>query len=128
MNANLPTYELNPTLVRSAELPSADWAGGLNAGGSNAPAIGLNTGNYDPKAQDWTRVADTAAKDSQHIGQAGAPLQVVQGADINDTVAFVQAEAETAPDAVLDATTGAVNKTGLTVPEDGWVFGVIPVA
>lgn len=126
--ANLPTYELDSTLVRSGEVTAADWAGGMNLAASNAPGVGINTGGYDPKAQDWPRIADTAAHDSQHIGQDAAALQVIDGADINDNVAFVQADAETAPDAVLDAATGAVNRTGETVPADGWAWGTIPVA
>lgn len=126
--ANLATYELDSSLVRSGEVTAADWSGGMNLGGSNAPGIGINTGGYDPKAQDWPRIADTAAHDSQHIGQTAAALQVVDDADINDNVAFVQADASTAPDAVLDAATGAVNRTGVTVPADSWAWGTIPVA
>lgn len=126
--ANLPTYELDSTLVRSGEVTAADWSGGMNLGGANTPGVGINTGGYDPKAQDWPRIEDTAAHDSQHIGQDAAALQVIDGADINDNVAFVQADAETAPDAVLDAATGAVNRTGETVPADGWAWGTIPVA
>lgn len=125
MATNLATYELNPTLVRSVEVPDADWSGGVNKGGSNAPGLGINTGNYDPKAQDWPRIADTEAHPSQHIGQAESPLLAIDGADINDNVAFVQADAETAPDGELDAATGAINKTGETVPASAWVWGVI---
>ncbi len=126
--ANLPTYELSTTLVRSGEVPLADWADGANKAGSCAPGIGINTGNYDPKEQDWPREYDTAARNSQHIGQTEDVLSVVQGADINDNVAFVEADALTAPDAVLDATTGAVNKTGADVPAGEACWGVIPVA
>lgn len=125
---NLPTYELDAGSIRAGEVPAADWADGMNKGGSNAPGIGINTGDYDPKPEDWRRTADTAAHDSQHIGIAPAPLQVVQGADINDNVAFVEADADTAPDAVADAATGAVNKTGVTVPSGSYLWGVIPVA
>ncbi len=128
--SNLAIYNLNGTLVtaRAAEVPAADFAGGMNKGGSCAPGIGINTGNYDPKASDWPRIADTAAHDSQHIGQTASALQAVQGADINDTVAFVQTIAAIAPDAVLNIATGAVNKTGKTVPSGSWAWGVIPVA
>jgi hypothetical protein len=126
--ANLPTYELSAALIRSGEVAAADWADGMNKGGSCAPGIGINTGDYQPKAFDWPRIEDTAAHESQHIGQTEAVIQVVQGADVNDQVAFVQADAETAPDAELDATTGADNKTGKTVPASDWAWGVIPQA
>lgn len=128
MSTNLPTYELASTLVRSSEVTAADWSGGMNKGGSNAPGIGINTGNYDPKAEDWPRIEDTAPHESQHLGQTAEDINVVQGADVNDEVAFVQADGDTAADAVLDVATGAVNKTGVTVPEDSWCWGVIPVA
>jgi hypothetical protein len=128
MGTNLPTYNLDASLVRSGEVTAADWSGGMNKGGSNAPGVGINTGNYDPKASDWPRIEDTAAHESQHIGQTADDLNVVQDADVNDEVAFVQADASTAADGVLDVATGAVNKTGATVPEDAWCWGVIPVA
>jgi len=136
---NLATYELNETVAtaRSAEVPDASFSDGVNRGGSNAPGVGINTGNFDPKAEDWPRIEDTAARTSQHIGGVpdvdgdtgtnGFPIQVIQGADTDDNVAFVEAEALTAPDAVLDAATGAVNKTGADVPAGSWVWGVIPV-
>lgn len=136
-NANLPTYALNAVAVaaRAAEVPDADFSGGMNFGAC-ANGVGINTGNYDPKDTDWPRIEDTAAHETQHIGGNGLGdgstdgfvIQVVDGADINDNVAFVQADASTAPDAVLDAATGAVNKTGETVPAGSWAWGVIPVA
>lgn len=124
---NLATYELDSTLVRSGEVTAADWAGGMNMAASNAPGVGINTGAYDPKAQDWPRIEDTAAHNSQHIGQDAAALQVISGVDIDDNVAFVQADSLTAPGGVLDLATGAENRTGVTVPQDAWAWGVIPV-
>ena len=132
--------------TRQAQVAAAAWDDGMNYA-SCQPGVGICTGIYDPKAQDWPRVADTAAHTGQFIGgvdpaestdadtgngNTGADtaidITVVQGADINDTVAFVTTVAPVAPDGVLDATTGAVNKTGVTVPTGAWVWGVIPVA
>jgi len=125
--ANLPTYL--DTIPRAAEVTAADWTGGMNKGAC-AAGIGINTGNYDPKEQDWPRIADTAARTSQHIGQAAQALSVADYAntDENDNTAFVQTAGAIAPDAVLDATTGAVNRTGATVPASSWCWGTIPVA
>lgn len=130
MATNLATYMLSNMLVRGTEVPDADWAGGLNRGGSNAPGIGINTGNADPKEQDWPRIADTGDRQSQHIGVGGAGrvLRVVQGDDITDRLAFVQADGPTNPGDPLDLTTGAVNLTGKIVDQDAWVWGVIPMA
>lgn len=125
---NLPTY-LQP-IARGAEVPNASWTTGLNSGGANAPGIGINTGNYNPKAQDWPRIADIVPHSSQSIG---GPLKAIDVADyvapdINDNVAFVLTVAPVLADAELDATTGAVNRTGATVPADAWCWGTIPVA
>lgn len=129
MNTNLPTYALDPALVaaRAAEVPDADFAGGMNKGAC-LNGLGINTGNYNPKDTDWPRIEDTAAHQTQHIGQALFDINVVEGADINNEVAFVQADANTADGAVLDVATGAVNKTGATVAAGDWAWGVIPVA
>jgi hypothetical protein len=130
MAANLPTFLLNATLVatRAGEAPAADFDGGMNRGGSCTGGVGINTGDYDPKAQDWPRIADTAARESQHIGTATSVINADQDPDFNDTVAFVQTIADIAPDGTLDITTGAVNKTGKTVPTGSWAWGVIAVA
>jgi len=128
--SNIPTYYYDPTLVaaRALETPNADWVGGLNRGGSNTNGIGIATGFYDPAVNDWARIEDTAAHESQHIGEDATSILLIQGADVNDEVAFVQADADTADGAVLDAVTGATNETGVTVPADSWVWGVIPNA
>jgi len=126
---NLPIYNLDPAQVatRASEVPLASFANGLNTGGSNAPGVGINTGNYDPKASDWPRIVGGAAHQSQHIGAAANELQVDQGADINDQVAFVQTAGAIAPGGVLDIPTGAINLTGQTVPSGSWAWGVIPI-
>jgi hypothetical protein len=139
---NLASYQLNGTIVaaRAAEtwLNDPDFAGGMNKGGSNAPIIGLSTNVPDPKSTDWPRVNQTAAQLSQHIGgvpdvdgdvgAAGFAVQVVFGADVNERSAFVSADQSTAVGAVLDATTGAVNRSDATVASGAFIWGVIPVA
>jgi len=126
MATNLATYAIGTT--RAGEVTAADWAGGMNKGASNAPSVGTNTGDYNPKEQDWPRIEDTVAHQSGIIGAAAVDVNTVNGADVNNEVAFVAADASTAPDAVLDATTGAVNRTGQTVPSGAYVWGEIPVA
>lgn len=129
--------------ARQAQVSGAAWDDGMNYA-SCQPGIGINTGNFSPKPSDWAEVADTAAHPSQFIGgidpaeSTGADtgnggttevdLLAIQGADINDNVAFVEADGSTVADAVADAATGAVNKTGVTVPAGAWLWGVIPNA
>lgn len=140
---NLASYELNGTIVtaRAAEawLNAPDFAGGMNKGGSNAPIIGLSTNVPNPKASDWPRVNQTAAQTSQHLGgvpdvdgavtTAGYAVQIVlSDADTNEQSAFVSADQSTAVGAVLDATTGAVNRSDATVASGAFIWGVIPVA
>ena len=134
---NLPTFSLNPAAVsaRAAEVPDADFSGGMNKGSCNH-GLGINTGDFDPKATDFSRIADTAPHETMHIGGdglddggiTGFDINTVNGVDVNNEVAFVLTVAPVAADAVLDATTGAVNRTGATVPSGSWLWGEIPVA
>ncbi len=141
MGINLPTYGRNETSVtaREAEVTNADFDGGMNLGASNAPGIGINTGDWQQwgeKDERWTLLDQAAAardpQDSQHIGGDGlgdgdatvTPIQAVQGADVNDTLSLVTAAQDTAPDAGLEAGgTGTVNRTGKTVPTGAIVWG-----
>ena len=126
---NLPVYMLDASLVRSGEVPSANWSGGGNKAGSNACGIGIATGQDNPKAQDWPRIADTAAHNSQHIGKAADVLQAVSGSDVNDTLAFVAVDVGgAANNAEMDAATNAVNLTGGALVQGDWAWGTIPVA
>lgn len=74
-----PTYFINDATVttRKSEVPAADFDGGMNLGGSNAPAIGVNV---DGGAVVGTPAQFTLAdqfgntrvpQDSQHIGGSG---------------------------------------------------------
>lgn len=126
-NPNLP-LKIDTSLYRTGEVPGADWTDGLNKG-SCMPGVGINTGDYDPKASDWPAVATDPAE-SQYIGQSAESLTAVDyaAADENDTLAFVTADADTAPDAVFNAASGAVNRTGQTIPSGDYAWGTVPVA
>ena len=133
MATNLATFYQAPSGQRGAGDGgglglTSDWTGGGNKAGSNANGIGINTGNPSPKTQDWAAINQTAPYESRAIGQAADDITVVFGADVNNEVAFVSADANTAADAVLDSTTGAVNKTGAQVDIGDYCWGMIPVA
>lgn len=131
MAANLPTYGLNATTVaaRNPEYNiSGQFAGGANEAGSCAPGIGINTGNKEPKLDDWTVLDQAGAartpQDTQHIGgnalgagdQSTHTVKAVQGADINDTLSYIEAVVQAAPGAGMGAA-GAdpINRTDETV-------------
>ena len=95
---SIPTYELNATVVtaREAETWPLAAAGdpdfgiaGVNLGGSNAPGIGINTGDFNPTVDNWT--TEDQHEDaripqlSQHIGgiptAAGADAAVPVAGD-----------------------------------------------
>ena len=140
MAANLPTYMLDPDEVtaRNAEYPntpftdteSASYNGrlGCNKAGSNAPGIGINTGAVNPKADDWTRTADTAPRESQHIGKATDDINTVSGTDINNDVVFVESDSNAAANAVCDVATGGVNRTGATIATGDFLWAEVPNA
>ena len=154
MAQNLPTVELDAAAVtaRNAEYtgtPLTDDDGGatyadpylgMNRAGSNAPGIGINSGNVNPKLDDWTVLDQAEAarspQDSQHIGGSGLgagdatsePIRFVQGTDFNDTANFSVADAAAVADAAYDTVTGALNKTGKTVAIGDRIWGPIPVA
>ena len=86
---NLPTFNLDPATVTArnadyTDTPLTDDPGdgtfdgpylGCNRAGSCAPGIGINTGDFSPKLDDWTLLdqnSDTGEartpQDSQHIG------------------------------------------------------------
>lgn len=139
MSTNLPTYTLNASVVtsRESEVPAADFDGGVNKGGSNAPGIGINTGFVNPKLSDWSVLDQAeAARDPQlsmHIGGdgtfdggLGVTIKAVQGADVNDTLAFGAADQQAVADAIYDTSSGALNKTGKTVEIGERLWGPIP--
>jgi len=137
MSQNFPTYSLNPVAVAALDGNYADGAfvGGCNLG-SCSQGIGIATTIINPKDTDFSQIQDTAPHATQHIGGngigAGAatdfPINTVQGSDLNNRVAFVEADGAVSVDAEIDSTTGAVNKTGVALVDGDWVWGVIPVA
>ena len=139
--ANLATSSVNAATVatRSAEVPNADWTGGMNAGGCNV-GIGISTDVVDPKLTDWTLLDQAEAartpQDSQHIGGSGlgdgdqtdAPVTVVNGVDINDTAAFAVADQVATNGQVFNTTSGAINVGTTTIQIGQRAWGAIPVA
>ena len=104
---------------------TTDWTGGVNKGGSCAPGVGINTGDYSPKASDWSQ-AERDPQNSQALGQVVGPI-VTEPDGSNDQASFVQAIADTADDAQV-GTTGVFNRTGKTVPNGAWFWGHKPIA
>lgn len=123
---NLPTFFQAPSGQR-APITAGQFSGGANQGGGNAPGLGIATGEYDPKTGDWDRT-ERLLYESQAIGQTGDDITVDEGADENDEVSFVLTAGAIAPDAELKVGTGAINKTGQTVPSGSWAWGVVTVA
>jgi hypothetical protein len=144
--ANLPTYGRNEAAVtsRAAEYsdnPDLDFSGGLNLGASNAPGVGICTGVVNPKLDDWTVVdqynVQRTPQGTQHIGITGLAVgsdnrllsydvQAVQGADVNDTVSFIEATIAAAPGA--DAGSGVINRSDETLAIGDRIWGVTAVA
>jgi len=137
MATNLPLYSLNPAAVsaRTSQVNASAFTGGMNRG-SNSGNLGANTGAKNPKPQDFSRIQATAPQKTQHIGGSGLgagtttnfDLNVVNGADVNNEVAFVRAVANVAVNAVINTTTGARNRTGVAMVSGDWAWGEIPVA
>jgi hypothetical protein len=131
---------------------AADPYLGMNRAGSNAPGIGIATGFIDPKLTDWSILdqheAARTPQDGQLLGGAGfvdrssvawpssggvegvgaLPITHTVGADINDTANYLAATQQAVADAVVDLTTGAVNKTGVTVEIGDVAWYPVPVA
>lgn len=141
--ANLATYHQDAVTkaAREAEVTAADFDGGVNKGGSCAGGIGINTGDVDPKTDDWSVLDQAGAartpQDSQHIGGDGTAagntatdtLRAVQGADVNDTLSYIAAVVQAADGAGM-GTAGAdpVNRTGKTVEIGERAWGTNTVA
>ena len=104
---------------------TTDWDGGVNKGGSCAPGVGINTGDYSPKTQDWSQT-ERDPQNSQAIGQtAGAIVTTPDG--VNDNASFIQTVASTPNDGEVGAT-GVFNRTGVTLASGVWFWGHKPVA
>lgn len=132
MALNLPTFYIDSAArtPREAEVPDADFTGGMNTGASNAPGVGVNTGDYDPKVTDWQPPVGVpaAVQTSQIIGGAQTGLLVLDPATAGDdeVTAFVTATGDVAPDDVVETVAGFPlrNRTGKTVPTGASVWAV----
>lgn len=128
MARNLVTYFIDSGEVaaREVEAPEADWVGGMNLGGSNAPAIGINTGNYAPAAQDWAR-QDPRIQDSQLIGGVPSGVFAIDAVFGPTALAiWAQTTGSVAPNGVIANVSGfnSINRTGKTIPAATWSWGV----
>lgn len=128
MARNLVTYFIDSgeLATRELEAPEADWDGGMNLGASNAPAIGINTGNYAPAAQDWAR-QDARIQDSQLIGGTPSGVFVIDATFGDDALAiWAQTTGSVAPNGVIANVSGfdSINRTGKTIPATTWTWGV----
>lgn len=129
MANNLPTYYIDSTArtPRESETPSADWAGGGNDAGSNAPGVGINTGNPNPKESDWPRPVAEVLGESQIIGGTASGLFAIDETfGPTALVAFVEATAQVAPDGIISSVSGfdMINRTGQTLEIGDWAWGV----
>lgn len=100
----IDSSELAPRVL---ETPLADWDGGLNEGGTNAPAIGVCTGVINPKLQDWALVTPEIIMQSQIIAGVPSGLGVISPASRIGITAFMEA-------------TGAVPVGGIVGTVDGF--------
>ena len=134
MAKNIPTFFQDTviTAARSAEVPSADFSGGVNKAGCN-PGVGINTNDFDPKVEDWPDSTFNGADPIPYFGEssyigidsgANNRITLFKDGDENNQPQFVVAQQDTAPDAGLGAA-GAepINRTGKTVPNGSRVWG-----
>lgn len=125
---NEVTYFIDSGLrtTREAEAPDADWDGGVNFGASCAPALGVNTGNYNPDPSNWA-YQDERIQDSNTIGGTASGVNV-QDPILGDgsLAVWTEATAPVAPDAQISTVSGfpVYNRTGATVPTGAWLWGV----
>ena len=132
MAINQPTvyHDSGVRAEREPEVPVASFVDGANPGASNAAGIGINTGDYGPKDTDWPHM-DARIQDSQYIGTdpsgVNAPYDVL---GVGTLVAWSQANGDVAPDGIIDVDVGgtgfaSINRTGKTIPDGEWTWGVV---
>lgn len=112
---NIATFYQAPSGQR-ATVAAADWAGGMNKGASNAPGIGINTGDHSPKTDDWSE-DERLLQESGQFGLATADIEAADGGGVG----FLESVAETAVDAQIGVT-GYYNLTGAVVPAGAWLW------
>lgn len=127
-NPNKATFYQDQTLKRTGEVTGADWDGGCNKAGSCAGVMGLGTGDYSPKSSDWSE-DERLLYNSQHMGQTASDVNFTDNSsDHNNDASFVQADGNIAANGELKSGTGALNRTGVTVPSGSWCWGEVLVA
>lgn len=124
---NQVTYFIDPPLrtIRMAEVPDADWDGGGNYSASNANYIGINTGNFGPKDEDFGDVEKFAI--GQTIGGVTTTVRCIDATFGDDARAgYVLTTGVVAPDGILGDinATNFFNRTGADVPSGEFVWGV----
>ena len=131
MAQNQATYFIDSALIaaRELELPNANFADGANKAASNAPGIGINTGDHSPTESSWSQIEQVA--ESQLISEAKSGINT-EDATFGQTalVGFGPADAITAPDAPMTVDVAGsgfdtVNRTGESVPSAAWTWGAI---
>jgi len=158
--------DLAATATRNGEYtgtPLTDVAGdgsynsylGCNRAGSNAPGIGIGTGDLSylaaetgvERPEKFTLEDQAAAgrtpQDSQHIGGSGIgagdgtnepirfivqPASVPGTVDVNDTANMVVADTAAVDGAEADSVTGGLNETGATIAIGDILWSRVAVA
>lgn len=126
-NPNKPQFYQAP-VGQQTTAPDADYVGGANRGGCNAPALGICTGVAGVKSEDWSD-DERLIYESQAIGQTTEDVTLYDPItpDNNNEVSYVQADGDIAVDAEIKAGTGALNRTGEVIPTGTWAWGEVLV-
>lgn len=132
MSTNLTTYYVDSTArgLRELDVPLADFDEGMNDAASNAPGIGVNTGNHSPSTSSWAQDStDERMQDSQIFGEDASGLNCIDGTfGATALVGFSVAAAPIADGDPIDADVDGsgfaiVNRTGVTIPTGAWCWG-----
>ena len=132
MATNLTTYYVDSTArtARESDVPLADFDNGMNDAASNAPGIGINTGNYAPSTSSWAQDAtDERLQDSQIFGEDASGLNCIDATfGATALVGFSVTTNIVAPDGDIDTNVDGtgfaiVNRTGQTIPAGEWCWG-----
>ena len=138
MATNKPVfYRAVSTIIDRADqlgVPTGQFIDGCNRGVANG-AIGINTGDYNPKESDFSRGDPRYASPASYVGHLaeavtnnedqmwGLTDADDQSAELAGIVGFDYATADTAADAEYGSSLVLTNYTGKTIPEDGWAWG-----
>jgi hypothetical protein len=136
MATNKPVFYRSVTqiIARAAELNvvTGQFVDGCNRGVANG-AIGINTGDFDPKASDFARDSHFAGpvsyigKLEEAVANFEDNMWGITGAQLptlatSTRVGFDVAASDTAPDADY-GTLPVTNYTGQTIPAGSWAWG-----